>query len=367
MKQQLTQRIVNGLKPRAEEYSVADAAVAGLTVRVQPGTPPVYVVRYRVQGRQRRETLGPVSSLSLDSGPLSARSRAKALLAQVAAGVDPACEEAQRATLDEAFARAAQEHFKQHCSPAWTARVQDMYERLVKPVLGHRAVSDISRKDIAELHVKLSVRPTQANRTLAMLSKVFTLVEQWELRAPGSNPCKGIAKNTEKRREGLLNAAEVEAIHAALDELKTEGRVSKGAALAIRLLSNTGCRASEIIKLEWGWVNLARKEIRWRKSKTGFMVKPIVAGTVELFKAARQEAVVGVGHVCAADYDQVDHAWHLALKRAGVKHCGLHTLRHNYCTKVAEANLPLHESMALTGHRTPAMFLRYAHLDTVRL
>ncbi len=51
-------------------------------------------------------------------------------------------------------------------------------------------IADLTRADVAQLHHQFRDRPYQANRSLAVLSKMMNLAEAWGLRLDGSNPCR---------------------------------------------------------------------------------------------------------------------------------------------------------------------------------
>src|SRR3954468_941364 len=65
------------------------------------------------------------------------------------------------------------------------------------------------------------------------------LAERWDLRPPGSNPCRGVDRYPEKRRERFLSAAELARLGAVLEE---EEPHDPFVVLAIRLLLLTGAR-----------------------------------------------------------------------------------------------------------------------------
>lgn len=62
----------------------------------------------------------------------------------------------------------------------------------VLPALGTKKVLAVTCADIASLHHAMRDTPGAANRVLSLLSKMFTLAEQWSLRPEGSNPVRHI-------------------------------------------------------------------------------------------------------------------------------------------------------------------------------
>lgn len=55
--------------------------------------------------------------------------------------------------------------------------------------------------------------------------------------------------------------------------------------------------------------------------------------------------------------------WTRILKRAGVSHVGTHSIRHRSATDIANSGIPVKVGMALTAHKTVAMFMRYVHTE----
>ena len=109
----------------------------------------------------------------------------------------------------------------------------------------------MERKDIAKLHFDLREKPYQANRTLGVLSKMFSLAEIWGLRPDGSNPCRHVKRYKESKRERFLSPGETERLGEVLAEAESE---MPSAVAAFRLLLLTGCRLSEIQFLRWEYV-----------------------------------------------------------------------------------------------------------------
>ncbi len=76
----------------------------------------------------------------------------------------------------------------------------------------------VQRGEIIALHTKRGETPFEANRLLAVLSRMFSLAEQKGLRPTGSNPCRGVERYREARRERFLSAAELARLGNALAE-----------------------------------------------------------------------------------------------------------------------------------------------------
>ena len=84
--------------------------------------------------------------------------------------------------------------------PRSQAEDERQIKAYIAPALGERDVAGIQYEDIEALHADLDSTPYQANRVLALLSKMFALAEKWRLRPPGSNPCRGVDRYRETSR-----------------------------------------------------------------------------------------------------------------------------------------------------------------------
>jgi hypothetical protein len=99
MKLKLESRTIAGLAlPDGRiDYVFWDADLSGFGLRLRAGGRRAWIAQYRVNGRSRRATLGPVGKLT----PIEARQAARRILAAVTLGGDPQGDKAakrQRAT-----------------------------------------------------------------------------------------------------------------------------------------------------------------------------------------------------------------------------------------------------------------------------
>jgi integrase len=349
---------------KVEPVELNDTELRGLTCRVNPDGRCTFMLRYRVAGQSRRVTLGTLDSMSVEQ----ARKAGGAAKVAVHGGADPAAERRDRRqapTVAELCDRYLTEHAERHKKPSSVKQDRRMVEKRVRPAFGQRLAREVQPKHVAELIHKLSGMPTEANRVRALLSKMFSLAELWGLRDANSNPVRGIQRFKEKRRERLLSDAEMRAALDALAALEAEQNILPGAALAIRLLWLSGCRMSEVINLEWRFVDQAAAEIRWPDSKSGDeMVKPLTAEVRRLLDGA--ERVVGNPFVCFGSdrakplpVSTLEKTWRRVLDRAGVAPCGLHALRHLMATELARSGADVETVRRLMGHKTAQTTLRY--------
>nr|BAE94498.1 integrase [Acidovorax sp. KKS102] len=90
--------------------------------------------------------------------------------------------------------------------------------------------------------------PTQANRVLSLVRKMFNLAELWGYRPDGSNPCRHVPKYPEKGSTRLITDEQMVSLFAYLDKAEAEGLEHPIYLLAVRLQFEFAARMSEIRK-----------------------------------------------------------------------------------------------------------------------
>ena len=91
-----TESAVKAFKAPAdkEDHYEWDEAMPGFGLRCQSGGRKVYLVKYRVGDKQRKQTLGATNKVTLET----VRANARIIFGKVAMGIDPANERARAAT-----------------------------------------------------------------------------------------------------------------------------------------------------------------------------------------------------------------------------------------------------------------------------
>jgi integrase len=366
MRGKITIRSVEALAAEeSKEATLRDTALAGFEVRARTGGAKVYAIRYRVGGGRdaamRRYTIGRHGSPWTAE---TARVEAKRLLALVAQGKDPASAKAEAKAapmVAEFAARFLAEHAEAKRKATTAAEYKRLLDRIILPALGKRKVADIKRPDIARLHHASRAAPYQANRTLAVLSKMMTLAEQWGLRPDGSNPCRHVERYGEKKRGRLLSAEELARLG---DALAAYGG-SPHVVAAIKLLVFSGARLGEILGLEWRWIDFDRGEARLPDSKTGaktlHLPPPALEVLAELPRIEGNPFVIAGGKPGAALVN-LEKPWRDIRKAAGLDDVRIHDLRHAFASIAAASGMGLPIIGKMLGHTQAQTTARYAHL-----
>lgn len=362
----ISKRIVDLTLRTEKDVYIWDEDLAGFGLKVTPTGRKVFLVQYRLggrKGRTRRITIGQHGPIT----PELARSEAKRLLGEIAAGRDPA-EQRNKAThsVGELLERFLAEHVDIKLKASTAGEYRRLARLYILPALRHRAINDVQRADMARLHYSLKDKPYQANRAIALLSKFFSWAEKNGFRPDGSTPCRHVEKYTEAKRERFLSQDELARLGEALRLAERDNSASPWIIAAIRLLTLTGARLSEILTLKWDFVDFERASIRLPDSKTGAKTIYISAPALAVLSALPQQQnnpFVICGLKPGAHLVNLQKPWRRIRKLANLDDVRIHDLRHSFASIAVAGGMSLPMIGALLGHSQPATTARYAHFS----
>ena len=344
-----------------------DKTVPGFGIRVTASGVRAFILNYRTAaGRERRYTIGRFPEWCTTS----ARDEARRLKRKIRIdGADPVggLEQARGATtVADLVDRYIEEHLPKK-RPSSQAEDMSIIRRWIRPsVLMREHVANVDYVHIDALHRKITKAglPYRANRTVALLSKMFSLSIRWRMRK--DNPCAGIERNQEHKRQRFLTGAELERLTKALVEFEDQQ-----ASNIIRMLLLTGARRGEVLAMRWSDVDLEAGG--W--TKPGATTKQKTEHRVPLSAPARlllatMASKVGVesrfeyvfpGQAGGHRVD-LKRPWPAICKAADIEGVRVHDLRHTYASLLAGSGQSLPIIGALLGHTQASTTLRYAHL-----
>jgi integrase len=385
-------RAVQALEPNSEIFDGGRGAVGGFGARRRSGPGVAYFVFYRVNGKQRRHTIGTHGS---PWTPDTARAEARRILGAVSGGADPA----------------AIKHAKRHaptvkdlCDRYWAAcRAGEILVRggrpktagtlvgdhgrifiHIVPTLGNERLADVRRKDIADLlHAVAQGRTataptptkargrsapkggqTAANRTVGLFGAMLRwAVEQGLLDA---NPAQGIRTFRDNTRERRLTPAEYGKLRDGLAAAVAAGMWPAAVGCAA-FLAVSGWRRGEAIGLRREYLDLDRRIADLPATKTGRSIRPLSRADVAILRA---QPVIGDGALVfpparggsGATMSGFPKYWRQIAELGGLPADVLpHALRHSFASTASELGHNESTIGALIGHKVRGTTARYIH------
>jgi integrase len=250
----LTKRVVDGTAPGARDQFLWDDAMKGFGLKISPAGRRTYVYQYRVGGREARSRRFTIGVHGAPWTVEEARAECRRLATMVDRGEDPLLEERRRrkeaVSLEvEEYAKAFTDRYlKTHWPASWQDGARVLTLHFVPRWRGY-ALSQIKRRDIANLMDKLADRPGTARLTFATLRRMFKwAVERGDLEHSPMVLMSGPA--TLKSRDRVLNDAELRAVWLAAEQMPFPFGPM------YRLLILTGARREEVAAMDWQEIDL---------------------------------------------------------------------------------------------------------------
>ena len=357
----ITLSLINSLRPGDV---CQDPKLPGFGVRRQKDAVS-YFVKLRHNGRQRWITIGRhgmPGPTGMTWTPDTARARAKQLVGNPSLADKPVVAPITR------FNEVADDFLTKH-GIKLKPRTRVEYERLIrlylKPAFGALVLDKITHAKVSDAHISWGGAPRSANFALTVMSKLMVWAKDHGLRA-GDNPCSRVVRYKEKQRRRYLSITELMRLGEALDQAETAGQLTSHAVAAIRLLILTGARLSEILTLQWSFVDFERAMLFLPDSKTDQKTITLSDDAVAVLRRISRlhgNPYVIVGKLDGTHIANLHHAWNKVSKAAGISDVRLHDLRHTWASTAVAAGASLPIIGRQLGHATPRTTARYAHLS----
>lgn len=342
-----------------------DDKTPNLTLAVTANGVKSFYLYKRIGGRPERIHIGRFPDLTVEQ----ARKAADRLRGEIAQGGNPADRKRtargmmtfgelfdaylERAKLHKRTWAEDQRQFDYHLS-TWKAR----------------KLATITRADVARLHAKIGKdAPYASNRLLAMLSCVFNTAAN-DFGYEGVNPCRGVKRFREEKRDRFLLPDEMKRFFAALSD---EPDDTLRDFFWIALLS--AARRGNCQSMRWDELDLSRGD--WRipgdKSKNReSMLVHLPPRAVEILTCRltanaakpkdKQSEYVFPSFGATGHLVETKSAWARIRMAAKLPDVRLHDLRRTTASWMAITGTSLHVIGKSLGHRDPSATAIYARL-----
>jgi integrase len=362
----ITRAAVKAAQPAAEKYFIWDDRTPGLGLRVMPSGVVSWIYKYRTQsGVQRTQTLGRADIIHPDE----ARALAAKLYLQVRDGDDPmAALAAKRAT--PTVAKACEEFVEVHF-PLVRPSTRKSYGGLIKnhivPRFGNRRIDSIDMAEIRKWKADYVETPQKFNHSRDLLAMVvdYAIERKWAEHNPIR--IRRLKNYPDHARKRYLTIDEAPRLGAALRDYGQQSDMRWRFAAFITLLLVTGCRASEICKARWEWIEWDEKRINWPRTKTGPDEHVLPDSAIELLKELHRRIPGNPWVIAGAKLGQPLAAygkmWREVCKMAQIENLRVHDLRKSFASIALAQGFGLDMIAMMLRHANPTITAeRYAFL-----
>ncbi len=242
-----------------------------------------------------------------------------------------------------------------------SANTLKQYEAAAERLKKHLAEFEprqVLPRHVAALKLHMADTPNMANRVISFLRMVFAYALEQQI--VDSNPCTGIRRHAEKKRDRYITDAEFEAICSASSPYIRS---------ILEMCYLTGQRIGDVLAIRLS--DISEQGIAFDQQKTG--AKLIVGMTPDLEALigrikALPRSVRGLTLFCArsggkpVSYDTVKQAFRKSCAAAGVSGATIHDLRAKSLTDTDKQG---NNAQKLGGHSDARMTKRYLRLREI--
>jgi len=345
----MTTTDIKAMQPNDQIY---DDQVKGLICRANQSGKSFLLV-YRIRGRQRKPKIGNWPTITLDQ----ARRVAREMLLQLATGKDPMEERNQNRlilTIDQIWPRYLAEHASQKKTGKEDARI---YDRHIPSWFKRLPIVEVGYAEVLRVRDSMKLAPYQANRSIALISKLLDLSETWGMKPIGSNPCTKVPRFREVPRRRYMTREELSRIS---DALRKREKQEPYSVAFIRLLMLTGARCGELASAKWSDLNGNRLVLATHKTDQDGHPRVIQ------LPSSAMEVISSLPERIPSDtiltIKSPKKLWDSVRKEAECPDLRLHDLRHSFASMAVGAGFTLHQIGELLGHKSEGTTKRYSHL-----
>src|SRR5688500_868664 len=240
------------------------------------------------------------------------------------------------------------------------------------PAFGRKLLDAIKSEDVQRLKAQLEIKsPKTVNNILAVLSILLKKAMEWDVIE--RMPCRIKLLPVEKSAAAFHDFEEYERL------VEVARAIDRRTYLIVLLGGEAGLRCGEMIALEWGDVDLTKRQLCVRRSDWNGQVGTPKGGRQRYVPLTRRLTAALAEHrhlrskrvFCQDDRTPftrqiVQNRMILAARRANVRR-GVHILRHTFCSHLSMRGAPPKAIQELAGHADLTMTQRYMHLSPAAL
>jgi integrase len=294
----LTDATVKTAKPADKPYKLGDAG--GLYLFVTPAGGKLWRLKYRIDGKEQKLSLGAYPDVSL----ADARAKRDEARKQLANSINPASakkealaqSEINKQNTFEFWSKRWLAHWQNDKSPFHVASTQRRLENDIYPAIGNKPMTSIDAMHIADIMRAISARGALdlAKRSKTTISQVFRSAMANDTRTVNRvsrNPAidfmpSDIIQPRKAKNHARVDIKELPALLRAIDTSETRAITR----IAIKLMAYTFVRTSELIQAKWCEFDLDANEWRIpadRMKMNSPHIVPLASQAIELLETLK--------------------------------------------------------------------------------
>ncbi len=340
-----------------------DNAITGFLLECRATGGKTYALRYRdPHGRQRQHKIGDTKSVSFDK----ARSAAERLRSRVVLGENPAEEKKVKRAIPT-IAELYKDTYLPHLQKTRRNMESDLsfWKNHLLPRFGSKHLDELKQSDVVDALTTMRAAgyaPGTANKYVVQIRYMYNIARRAKIPGTEINPAEEVKQYRVEGRERFLSAEEIERLRVAVE--RSENTQLK---YIVALLLMLGCRKMELLNAKFQDFDLERRTWKIPLSKSGKMRHvPLSLAAIAVLEALPRWK--GCPYVVPNPRTQkpftgINESWKTALRRAGIKECRLHDLRHTFASNLVNAGHSLFVVSRALGHANIQQTSRYSHLS----
>lgn len=257
--------------------------------------------------------------------------------------------------------------------PSGIAAKENIINVHLIPLLGAKRLDAITNEDVQRVKGRLQHRrPKTANNVLGVLSVLLKKAVEWNVIS--TMPCTIRLLPVPKPTVRFHDFEDYERL------VSTAAELDPVASLIVLLGGEAGLRCGEITALEWGDIDLQKRQACiqrsvWKEHVTApkggrLRYVPLtnrLTAALKEHRHLRGQRVLCQKHGTPLTTKMVADHVRRSARRAGLASHGVHLLRHTFCSHLAMRGAPARAIQELAGHRDISTTQRYMHLSPAAL
>lgn len=373
-KVKFTDQFIRKIKTEKTREEFSDTLKLGLGLRVTKKGAKSFIYRYRMNGKQKRYTIGRYPDISL----AKARSLSDDLYVKIKQGIDVHKVKVKKRHQNLTTVKDLAERFKKEHLPSLKASTSADYEARIDnhiiPGLGHLELKNIERHEIIIFLKKIATStPIQSNRIRAILSSMFSF--GMNLALCDDNPVRLIKPmGRETSRERVYTENELK------DIWKAFGEENQPYKQLLQILLYTGQRLGETRKMKWADIKgttwtIPAKDTKAKRQNIVPLAPQVIAiiDEMRIINGNRTHVFQSTARIKDMPIQHVQNAARRVSESSKVSDFRIHDLRRTAATYMAESGVDRtvlgkvlnHKSLAGDSGVT-AIYDRHDYLDEKR-